>query len=108
MPKVYDKCEAIELKNYCNEQWERFAYVSEIEDYDTYFIVQTQITLDHVERGWRGDITLCFTGFDINDFESAPSKHSRRVQFKDVLCARYTISHKMDEVAVWRYVFLKY
>jgi hypothetical protein len=108
MINVYDRTKVIYFDDgistgYC------CTWPVEIKDYEDYFIIETQATIDGVSRGWLGDVKFVLTGSGFDKTSCVPEKNiSTEVIYKDVLCVRRIFDLASDGVASWQYTFNKY
>ena len=104
MFQVYDKCTVIEFNNYVSGI--DFDKYSSIDEYDDEIIITTSVTIGDIDRGWCGDITFFFAGYDLEGSFSEYDAHCSKT-IKDVLC-RSKKFNQMDSHGVeWTYTFLK-
>ena len=82
-------------------------FVYGIEDFSDEFVIDTQVIIDYVDRGWVGDVTFYFEGMDIKD-GCGHTNIKDKFSYKNVLCTRRCLNKQFDECSVWRYTFLKY
>ena len=102
MFNIYDKCSRI-LLNDGGVNIE-FQYISEIQDFDDYIIIKTPVTIADVDRGWRGDLTFWFSGYEVSNQDEVTDCTTP----KDVLCSARKFNVYSAEPVAWEYVFLKY
>ena len=77
----------------------------DIEDYEDYITIETQISLDEITRGWLGDITIKLSGCE---FLTLDGNTEEDVVYKDVLCIRRIFNQYSGDVTTWKYMFMKY
>ena len=77
--------------------------INSIEEYDHEIVLETQIIIDDMDRGWIGDLYYSGVGLALDNTDNITTE----VCLKDVLCARITISYQRGSAVTWRYTFLK-
>ena len=80
-------------------------HVISIDEYDHEIVFETCVPIDGIKRGWIGDLYYHISGFPIDDTNN--SNITSVTSFKEVLCAKVTITACQDEAVVWKYTFLK-
>ena len=78
-------------------------HITSIDEYDHDIVVQTIVPIEEIKRGWIGNLTCHLSGCSI---ENPDNKVNSHVSFKDVLCAKITITAD-DRIVTWKYTFLK-
>ena len=107
MFNVYDRIKIIVFDNGISAV--SCTWPVEIQDYEDYFIIKTQATIDEVSRGWLGDVMFMLTGNGFDETSCMFEKRiSKEVVYKDVLCVRRIFDFGSDCVASWQYTFNKY
>lgn len=107
MFNVYDRTKSIVFDNGISAV--SCTWPVEIKDYEDYFIIETQATIDEVSRGWLGDVAFILTGNGFDETSCMSEKSiSKEVVYKDVLCVRRIFDLASDCVASWQYTFNKY
>lgn len=104
MFNVYDKCSSIFLND--GRVSIKFEYTSDIQDFDDYIVIKTPVTIADVDRGWRGDLTFWFSGYDVKDEDE--DEVTDYTILKDVLCSARKFNLDDDAPVVWEYKFLKH
>lgn len=64
----------------------------------------TQVAIADVDRGWRGDLTFRFSGYEVGNQDEVTDCTT----LKDVLCSARKFNAYSAEPVTWEYVFLKY
>ena len=77
----------------------------DIEDYEDYITIETQISLDGIARGWIGDITIRLYGCNYLTLDDSAEED---VVYKDMLCVRRIFNQYGGDVTTWKYMFMKY
>lgn len=85
-----------------------FIYCDEIHDYDDYIIVQTAVTIGSIDRGWKGNMTFYFKGFNVDGSFANDHDAFEDTTLKNVLCSARTFTKGNDLPITWEYKFLKY
>ena len=83
-------------------------YATSFVDYDDFFEVCTQVTVDErIRRGWVGDILVNFVGYDL--VNNTNNTACRQERFTNVLCTRVKFEKSdSSDVVEWTYTFNKY
>ena len=102
MFNVYDKCSSFFLND--GRVSIKFEYISDIQEFDDYIIIKTPVTIADVDRGWRGDLTFWFSGWDVREQDEVTD----RTTLKDVLCSARKFNLDDGGPVAWEYKFLKY
>lgn len=102
MFNIYDRCSKIILNN--GRIQIEFEYIDEIQDFDDYIIIMTHVAIANVDRGWRGDLTFRFKGWNVNNLDEVTDC----LTLKDVLCSARKFNTDGTEAVAWEYKFLKY
>lgn len=76
----------------------------DIEDYEDYIAIETQVSLGDITRGWVGDITIKLSGSDL----TLDCNVEEDVTYKDMLCIRRIFNQYSGDVTTWKYMFYKY
>jgi hypothetical protein len=106
MFSVYDRCKNIIFND--GKTVINFNSPYELQDFDDYIIIKTAVTIENVDRGWRGDVTFSFAGYDVNgSFENGHSAFEN-VTLKDMLCSARIFNQYDNEAVTWEYKLLKY
>ena len=102
------KCVYDEFNITLNDSNNRYSceHVVSIDEYDHEIVFETAVPIDGIKRGWVGDLYYHIGGFPITDFNNKV-KVTSVTGFKEVLCARITITASTDEAVIWKYTFLK-
>lgn len=106
MFNIYDKTKNIIFTN--NNSSISFPYLVDLVDYEDYFIIETQISLGGIARGWVGDVKIILSGIDYYQINSPQERVEEEIIYKDVLCCRRIFDLNTDNVATWKYTFNKY
>ena len=106
MFNIYDRCETIVFND--GENTINFNFPYEIYDFDDYMIIKTSVTISNIDRGWRGNVTFSFVGYDIGGSFDNGHTAFENVTLKDMLCSARTFSQYNDEAVMWEYKLLKY
>lgn len=85
-----------------------FVYGAEIVDFEDSFVLETQIAIDDIVRGWLGDVRIVLTGRSIIDYCTTEDNVQDVVLYKDALCYRRTVEQSYPEAATYKYMFMKY
>ena len=104
MFNVYDKVNVI--LNDGNNVIE-FKYLHGIQDFDDYIILETDVVIGNIERGWVGNLTFRFHGSDLEHPITGDTVRATKT-LTDVLCSARTCEYDCDHVVTWKYKFLKY
>ena len=105
MLKVLD--DPIEIIFVNDSETINFKHYYEINDYDDSVVISTSVVIDDIDRGWRGDISFFFKGYNLEGrFEHHDASDSKTI--KDVLCRSRTFDKRDGHAIVWTYTFLKY
>lgn len=102
MFNVYDKCSSIFLND--GRVSIKFEYTSDIKNFDDYIVIKTPVTIADVDRGWRGDLTFWFRGWNMSD----DGEVNDYVTLKNVLCSARKFNLDEGAPVTWEYKFLKY
>ena len=102
MANLYDVCNLIfeNDTHRIEHNWR-----TDIIDFEDRIEIETELVFDTIDRGWLGNITFNFGGYDIADCDS---KRNMQLTLKDLLCIRRTFDKDGPNIARWKYVFLKY
>ena len=84
-----------------------FKYCDEIHDFDDYIIVRTAVTIGSIDRGWKGNMSFYFKGFDVNGSFNGHDVFENTTM-KNVLCSARTFTKDVNSPIMWEYKFLKY
>ena len=95
---------AIDIEFNNGEESSTYRYLCDISDFDDYFIIRTEVIFGTINRGWRGDMTFKFYGFNLEK----SAKTQEEVELKDVLCINRKFEKNEDSNIVWEYKFSKY
>jgi hypothetical protein len=93
---------AVTVKNNNNEY--SFNCITGFEEYDHEIVVETDVQIDGLVRGFVGDLFYRTKGTSIKDAKKEVTTVSC---FKEVLLARITVSAQPGYAIVWKYNFLK-
>lgn len=104
MNNIYDVCNLI-FENDINKL--EHNYRVDIQDFDDYIEITTDIVFDGINRGWVGNITFHFEGHNIKEFSKGRTEQMR-FMLRGLLCSRITFDKEGADVARWTYTFLKY
>ena len=104
MFNVYDKVNVI--LNDGNNVIE-FKYLHGIQDFDDYIILETDVVIGNIERGWVGNLTFQFKGSDLERPSTGGTVRETKT-LTNVLCSARTCEYNCDYVVTWKYKFLKY
>ena len=85
-----------------------FQFGAEISDYEDTFVIETQIAIDDIVRGWLGDVRIVFSGHSLDNDCNWNKEAMDVVLYKDALCYRRTVEYNSTEPAVYKYMFMKY
>lgn len=101
MAKVYDVCRVVfgDIKH---------NYPVEILELGDSIEIKTDVVIDGVNRGWIGDITFNFDGYDLDDHNTVGRNAHEPSVLSDVLCCRRTFDSNDGNMISWTYTFLKY
>lgn len=106
MCNIYDKIEYIIFDD--GKDRFVFQYSPDIQDCEDYLIIETQIEIGDIGRGWVGDIRIRLSGIDIVELNNPQQRVETEVEYKDVLCCRRIFDIDYERVATWKYTFNKY
>ena len=106
MFSIYDRCKNIIFND--GETAINFNFPYELQDFDDYIIIKTAVTIENIDRGWRGDVTFSFAGYDINNSFENGFTTFEDVTLKDMLCSARIFNQCNNEAVTWEYKFLKY
>ena len=99
---IYERV-TIFFENYVSEI--EFPYAIDIEDFDDYIVITSNVAITDMKRGWIGDIVFKLSGCNIEDGSSADDTY---VTMKEMLCSNCKFETKHDRAIEWQYKFLKY
>lgn len=85
-----------------------FQFGANIIDYDDSFVIETQVGIDDIVRGWMGDVRIILTGSEYSDICNPTDNAKDVVLYKDALCYRRIMEFNHPGAAVWKYMFMKY
>lgn len=85
-----------------------FHFGADIYDYEDSFVIETQITIDDITRGWMGDVRIVLTGQEFGNICNPTDDAKDVVLYKDALCYRRTMELNHPGAAIWKYMFMKY
>lgn len=104
---VYDRINVILKDSYGNEF--PIKHMTSFDDqYIDETIIESDIKIDGVERGWIGDMFMVADVFYDVEKDCNKIKEDRTIYIrKDVLCARVTACYEHDSIVSWKYTFLK-
>ena len=105
MFSVYGKCE-ITFNNGVNPI--DFPFVVDLSDYEDTFVVESEIAIDKIVRGWIGDVRIVLRGHKIDDTYHWNENAVDVIVYKDALCYRRTVNVSRDSPAIYKYMFMKY
>ena len=104
MLKVLD--DPIDIVFVNDSQSINFKHYYEIDELDDSIVINTSVVIDNIDRGWRGDISFFFKGYNLEGkFERHDAFDSKII--KDVLCRSRTFEKRDGHAIIWTYVFLK-
>lgn len=83
-------------------------YSVEIREFGDSIEIITDVVIDSIDRGWIGDITFNFDGYNICSCNTSGHDAHESFALKDVLCCRRTFEKNDGGVVGWTYSFLKY
>lgn len=106
MFNIYDKTKNIIFMN--NDRSISFPHPVNLADYEDYFIIETQISLGDITRGWVGDVKITLSGIDCCQLNNPQERVEEEIVYKDALCCRRIFDMDDDTVAIWKYTFNKY
>lgn len=81
------------------------AYISDFEDT---FVIETQIAIDDIVRGWIGDVRIVLNGQSLDSTCNWNEEAVDVVLYKDALCYRRTVEHSSTQPVTYKYMFMKY
>ena len=81
-----------------------YNYNFDMNDYDDYFTIRTEVILGTINRGWRGNMKFKFSGSNLENMDNAKED----VIFEDVLCINRKFDKDSDGSTMWEYKFSKY
>lgn len=106
MANLYDVCNLV-FENDTHRV--EHNYRTNIQDFEDYIEIETELVFDIIDRGWIGNITFNFDGYDVkNAGYNDEHRLHMHVMLKDLLCARRTFYKDGPNIVRWKYVFLKY
>ena len=105
MPSIYDKCE-ITFNNGVNPI--NFPFTVDLSDYEDTFVVESEIAIDKMVRGWIGDVRIVLRGYRLDDTCNFNENAVDVVMYKDTLCYRKTVDISRSGPAIYKYMFMKY
>lgn len=85
-----------------------FHYGADIVDFEDSFVIETQIAIDNMVRGWMGDVRIVLSGKNIDNLCNETDDAKDVVLYKDALCYRRTVEFNYPQAATWKYMFMKY
>lgn len=85
-----------------------FQFGANILDFEDTFVIETQIAIDDLARGWIGDVRIVFNGRSLDSSDNWNEKADDVVLYKDALCYRRTVEYDYPQAATWKYMFMKY
>ena len=85
-----------------------FQFGADVFDYEDSFVLETQVAIDDIVRGWTGNVSIVLTGQDFSDICNPTNGAKDVVLYKDALCYRRVMELNHPGAAVWRYMFMKY
>ena len=85
-----------------------FQFGADIIDYDDSFVIETQVGIDDITRGWMGDVRIVLTGQEFSDICNPTDNAKDVVLYKDALCYRRIMEFNHPSAATWKYMFMKY
>ena len=77
-------------------------------DFEDYFVIETEVEIDKVSRGWLGDITFVLSGYNLDEPGTMHENVDKEVTCRDALCVRRVFDRSSDNVVLWKYTFNKY
>ena len=81
---------------------------ADIIDFEDSFVLETQVAIDDITRGWIGDVSIMLSGKQIDDLCNETDDANDTVLYKDALCYRRTAEVTYPQVVTWKYMFMKY
>ena len=105
MFNVYDKVSVIldDGNNLVN-----FEYLREIQDFDDYIVLKSDVVISNIDRGWIGNLTFRFKGSDLERPITGCTVTETKT-LTNVLCSARTCNYDCDDrIVAWEYKFLKY
>lgn len=85
-----------------------FQFGADIADYEDTFVIETQVAIDEIRRGWVGDVKVMLSGQSLDDTCNWNDKAHDVVTYKNVLCYRRIMDYDSQHVVTWKYMFMKY
>lgn len=80
----------------------------EIYDYEDYFILETQVEIGNIKRGWLGNIKIELCGYNYDDICNPVDNTKKEFEYNDVLCVRRIFDFDHGHAATFKYTFNKY
>lgn len=105
MFSIYDKNRIIFSTS--SEEIE-FPFGPDIVDYEDTFVIETQIAIDEIRRGWIGDVQIILSGQSFDGVNNWNDEVHDAVIYKNVLCYRRIMDYNDQNVVTWKYMFMKY
>lgn len=93
---------------YCGGEAIEFPFAIDISDFEDSFVIETQIAIDEIRRGWVGDVRIILSGHRMDDTHNWNDNAKDVVIHKDVLCYRRTMELNNQQAVTWKYMFMKY
>lgn len=85
-----------------------FQFGADISDFEDTFVIETQIAIDDITRGWFGDVKIILNGHSLDNTCNWNEEALDVVLYKDALCYRRTVEHSSAQPATYKYMFMKY
>jgi hypothetical protein len=85
-----------------------FPFGADITDYEDSFVIETQVAIDGIKRGWIGDVQIVLSGKSMDDTCNWNDDAHDLVVHKNVLCYRRIIDLNDQQACTWKYMFMKY
>lgn len=85
-----------------------FQFGADISDFEDTFVIETQITIDGIARGWIGDVKIVLNGHSLDSTCNWNEEAVDVVLYKDALCYRRTVEYSSTQPATYKYMFMKY
>lgn len=85
-----------------------FPFGAYITDYEDTFVIETQIAIDDIRRGWIGDVQIVLSGQSIDSACNCNDNVHDVDTHKNVLCYRRIMDMDDQRAATWKYMFMKY